>query len=167
MNVYVHYSAFSDHVYVYDHDWTLKCLHRWPVKARGDGTVHEVGNPASPAISLTRVELGAVCRVRHQVSLRVPRYTRADFVVNWKLLSLKFDLKNIYIYLQTSPLRQSVCSFLHSALLFLHMKNDQVHCTKIAFVTTSIFSRKRSSYSQEFSLILGKDLVCRHRQSLI
>ena len=59
-----------------------KCSEHQPVESCGDGTVHEVGNPASPAIPLTRVELGAVSWVRHQVFLWVPCYARANFVVN-------------------------------------------------------------------------------------
>jgi len=55
--------------------------HQSHVESCGDGTVHEVGNPASPAIPLTRIELGAVSRVRHQVFLWVPRYARTNFVI--------------------------------------------------------------------------------------
>ena len=53
-----------------------------PIKARGDWTIHQVGYPASPAIPLAGVELGAVGGVGDHVALGVPGHSGTDLVIN-------------------------------------------------------------------------------------
>ena len=51
------------------------------VKASGDRTVHEVCNPSPPTLSLTGVEFGAVCGMRHKVALRMFCNSSTDLVI--------------------------------------------------------------------------------------
>ena len=59
-----------------------KCMELLPVKSSGNRTVHEVSNPSTPAISLARVELGAVSGVRHQIPLRITGHSSTYLVIN-------------------------------------------------------------------------------------
>ena len=58
-----------------------------------------------------------------------PRPRRSGYQLNTTTASNTSCMSGCWQYLHTSPLRQSVCSCLHSAALFLHMKKDQVHWT--------------------------------------
>ena len=53
-----------------------------PIEARGGRTVHEVCDPAAPAVPLAGVEPGAVGGVRDQVPLGVSRHSSTDLVVD-------------------------------------------------------------------------------------
>ena len=61
--------------------WQRFANHERFVKASGDRTVHGGCNPSPPTLSLTGVESGAVCGMRHKVALRMFCNSSTDLVI--------------------------------------------------------------------------------------